>query len=389
MVDNADILSWASQTEQEVIAFRRALHMCPETAFEEHETAAFIRRTLADMGLPWREAGTGTIVDIPAQGSAPLIALRADMDGLPMEEATGLPYASCHAGRMHACGHDCHTAMLLGAAGILWRRRQLLPGPVRLIFQPAEESGGGASRMIQAGCLEGVSAIYCLHMQGGRAAGCFATRPDYIHAASDGFVIRVRGKSSHGASPNSGVDAIVIAAHIILALQEIVSREVSAFSSVVLTIGRITGGTARNIVCGEVQLDGTLRTLGEDVRSAVRQRIVEISGQTAGMLRGSAEVDFVQGYCACRNDAALTERTVQLARELFGPDAVTILDHCSMGGEDFGFYQQQTPGVKLYLGTGRSESVHTSTFQVDESTLRSGTALLCALAFRRSAAEPR
>jgi IAA-amino acid hydrolase len=377
-----EIINLAKQNEERMISLRRQIHRCPEVAYHEYETAKVIRAELEHLNIRYKECGTGTIADIgPASGK--LVALRADIDALPITEETDFEFASCNPGYMHACGHDCHTAMLLNTAAILSHLQDHLPGPVRLIFQPAEEGGGGARGMISAGAVENVTSIFCLHMRPGMPSGVFATKPGLIHASSDGFLVRIHGRKSHGANPEKGVDAILIAAHTVLALQEIISREISAHDNAVLSIGKINGGQARNIVCEEVTLDCTLRTLSEEKRQYIRQRINDIVTGTATMYRGSAEIDYVQNYCTCWNDETETDFSVRLAEELFADTPVTILKNASMGGEDFGFYQQLVPGTKLYIGTGCQEGLHTSTFRVDESGLYRGAALLAAIGINR------
>lgn len=374
------ILDAAKELQGDIVHIRRMLHQHPELAFQEYETARIIRNVLSGWGIPYREAGTGTFVDI-GEGNAAGVALRADIDALPIEEQTGLDYASLNPGRMHACGHDCHTAMLLGAARLIWKNRASLSGPVRLIFQPAEESGGGAVSMIEAGALDGMHSIYCLHMMAKHPIATFATRKDLIHAASDGYQITIHGTSCHGASPQGGVDAIHIAAHTILALEGILAREISAYDQAVMTIGKIRGGTACNILCGEVLLDGTLRTLDEKLRAQIHQRMQQIIEGTAAMERGHAELKFIQNYCVCKNDAKTTDFAVALVHRLFGDNALEWTEKPSMGGEDFGFYQQKIPGTKLYIGSGREEGIHTPVFRVNEDGLYAGTALLTAIPF--------
>ena len=377
-----EIINLAKQNNEHMIMLRHQLHRCPEVAYHEFETARIIRTELDRLGIPYKECDTGTIAEIgPETGK--IVALRADIDALPISEETGCDFTSCNPGVMHACGHDCHTAMLLNAAAILLQFRDRLQGPVRLIFQPAEEGGGGARGMIRAGAVENASSIYCLHMKPGMPAGVFATRPGLIHASSDGFLVHIHGRKSHGANPERGVDAVVIAAYTVLALQEIITREIGAHDNAVLTIGKINGGQARNIICEEVTLDCTLRTLSEEKRQYIRQRISNIVTSTAAMYRGSAEIEYVQNYCTCHNDEAETDFAVRLAEEMFADTPVSILENASMGGEDFGFYQQLIPGVKLYFGSGFSEGLHTSTFRVDESGLYRGAAFLAAIGINR------
>ena len=384
MLDYNQIIAWAKAEEKEIIDNRHYLHMHPELAFKEFETAEYIRKKLTEYGLTYRTVGTGTIVDIEG-GDAPAVALRADIDALPIKEPEGFEFRSTHDGVMHACGHDTHAAMLLGCAKILNEHKAELPGNVRLIFQPAEEGGGGALNMIEANCLNGISSIYCLHVGAGRPIGQFATHPGYIHASSDGYEIRVHGKGCHGASPQAGIDAMVIAAHTILALQEIVSREISAYDNVVLTIGKIQGGEARNILCENVVMHGTLRTVDEKIRQKMHNRMKEVIEGTAKMYRGTGELEFLQCYCSCYNNETETAYATELANEMFGKDTVGYIEKTSMGGEDFGFYQQKVPGAKLYIGTGCTEGIHTPDFRVDEAGLYYGTALLTAIAMKRYA----
>ena len=381
-MNREEILAAAEESAGYVQTARRMLHQIPELMFEEHETCAYIRKSLDAMGLAWREAGTGTLVDIGPQTGAPRIALRADIDALPIGEDTGLPYASRHPGRMHACGHDAHTAMLLTAARILAMHRSELPGPVRLIFQPAEEGGGGALRMMEAGALQDVSRIYCLHMGPGLDAGKFKGKGGVVNASSNAITIRVSGKSTHGANPESGVDALVIASHVVLALQALISRETGAMDSAVLTIGTIQGGTARNILCGEVTMEATLRTLNEQTRQRLLSRICEVCEGIACAYRGSARVEWNQGYCVGNNDEAAAQDAFATVRALFGPDAMVKQYNPSMGSEDFSFYSREIPGVKMALGTGFKEGLHTPHFRLDESTLPCGVAYFLALAFR-------
>ncbi len=381
-MNREEIRSVANENSGYAQTVRRELHQIPELMYEEHETCAYIRKELDAMGLTYRKAGTGTIVDIGPETGVPRIALRADIDALPIEEATGLPYASRHPGRMHACGHDAHTAMLLTAARILSMRREELPGPVRLIFQPAEEGGGGALKMIEAGALKDVSRIYCLHMGPGMDAGKFKGKGGVVNASSNAITIHVSGKSTHGANPESGVDAVVIASHTVLALQALISRETSAMDSAVLTIGIIHGGTARNILCGEVTMEATLRTLNEQTRQRLLSRIHEVCQGIALTYRGSAQVECNQGYCVGNNDEAAAQDACATVRSLFGQDAMVKQYNPSMGSEDFSFYSREIPGVKLALGTGCREGLHTPFFRLDESTLPYGVAYFLALAFR-------
>jgi len=375
------IMEMAKAMDADVRTFRHDLHQRAELALEEHETAAYIRKVLAENGIAYRCYQTGTIAEIGSGLGHPVLALRADIDALPIQEPLGSPYRSTHEGCMHACGHDCHASMLLAAAIATHQHEDELTKPVRFIFQPAEENHGGSVSMIKDGCLDNVSAIYCLHMQSEREIGHFATRKSCIHASSDGFVIKVFGKSAHGASPNEGVDAIWVSSQIITALQGLISRETSAFDNAVLSIGKINGGTARNILCQEVVMDGTLRSTSKQLRDTLVRRINEVVCEMAHSLQAEASFEIVQSYASCSNDEKATDAAVATVVSLYGQDHIEILDRPSMGGEDFGFYEELVPGCKLFLGTGTTSRIHTDTFSVNEDTLVYGVGFFLSLIF--------
>ena len=379
----ADLIrQWEKEIDACIREIRHELHMHPELAFHEFETAKIIRKYLTEWGIPFRCVETGTIADIAAEKEGSVIALRADIDALPIQEETGESFASLNPGKMHACGHDAHTAMLLGAGKILWENRHLLPGPVRLIFQPAEEDDGGAQNMIAAGALENVEAIYCLHMGSGSPAGQLVTKTGYINAASDAFEIYVNGAGSHGARPHQGVDAIVVASHVILALQDLVSREIDPMEPAVITIGKIEGGAARNVICDQVILYGTLRTLSHENRDYLQKRIEEVASGIAGSMRGSARVEYLHGYCATFNQEENTRYALNVIESIWGEGSSHVQKTASMGAEDFGFYAKEVPGVKLGLRTGRENGIHTAGFCMDEAALARGVGFFCAMAGR-------
>ena len=380
-MNREDIIKLSTDIDELTRAFRHELHMIPELALNEKETASFIRRVLDENGIPYKIVETGTIVDIIVNDSQ-FTALRADIDALMITENTGLDFTSRHLEKMHACGHDCNTAMLLSATIILWKNKDKLSKNIRIIFQPAEEACGGAQNMIKAGCLENVKEIFCLHMVAKRPVGKFVTKKGYIHASSDGFLIKLHGIAAHGASPQNGVDAILIAANVITSLQSLVSRETSPYDSAVLTIGKINGGKARNLICDEVVLDGTLRTLDNELRERLLLRIENLCKGVAMAHNGTADFELVQSYCPCRNDEQKTQDSIDTLKALYGEDCVEIMQKPSMGGEDFGFYEREVPGCKLYLGTGYDEDVHTSTFRVNEDTFKYGVGFFCAMAFK-------
>lgn len=380
-MEREEIIRLSTDIDEQTRSFRHELHMIPELALDEKETASYIRSVLDENKIPYRTVGTGTIVDIAVNASQ-FTALRADIDALLITEDTGLDFASRHPGKMHACGHDCNTAMLLSTTIILWKNKDKLSKNIRIIFQPAEEACGGAQIMINAGCLKAVNEIFCLHMIARTPVGKFVTKKGCIHASSDGFVIKLHGIASHGASPQKGVDAILIAANVITSLQSLVSRETSPYDSAVLTIGKINGGKARNLICDEVVLDGTLRTLDNELRERLLLRIENLCKAVAQAHNGTADFELVQSYCPCRNDDEKTQDSIDTLKDLFGEDCVAIMQRPSMGGEDFGFYEREVPGCKLYLGTGYAEDIHTARFVVNEDTLKYGVSFFCAMAFK-------
>lgn len=359
---------------------RHALHRIPELGFEEYKTSAYIKSRLDEIGIPHTGERTWIIGTIEGGLPGKTVALRADIDALPIREETGLPFSSEHPGLMHACGHDSHAAMLLGAAKLLWDMRAEIPGTIRLLFQPAEETDGGAEPMIAAGAMRGVDAVYGLHVAGQAPTGRIATRPGPMYAACDQLHIRVKGVSGHGAHPQSGVDAILIAAQMIVGLQTLVSREIEAVDSAVVTIGIIEGGTANNILCGEVKMVGTLRTLTPEMRAFFHKRIPEFCQDLARAYRGQAEVEIRRGYCACINDADEAARVRRVAESLFGEENFKPLYTSSMGGEDFAYYLLEAPGAIYHVGSGSECGLHNEKFSLDEDCLPFGVTMHAAVA---------
>lgn len=358
---------------------RHALHRIPERGFAEFKTQACIKGRLDEIGVPYETDYTWVIATIKGGRPGPTVAIRADMDGLPIEEASGVPFASEHPGMMHACGHDAHSAILLGTARLLWSMRDEIPGTVRLLFQPAEETSGGASPMIKAGAMKGVDVVYGLHVAAQAPVGRIATRPGPMYAATDEFTIDVIGRAGHGAHPVSGVDAVMISAQLVTALQTLVSREIEATDSAVFTVGAIHGGTASNIICDNVRMDCTLRTLSPDVREQLRRRIPELCQGIARALNGDVRVGLREGYCACVNDADEAARVLRVAKRLFGEEKTKVLNNSSMGAEDFAFYLLEAPGAIYHLGCGGDAPGHNERFTVDEDCLETGVAMHAAL----------
>lgn len=364
-----------------MIQVRRHLHMHPETGDQEYETTEYIENILKELGMETQRLLATGVVGVlnPPTGAAggTCVALRADIDALPIEEETGLEFASCNPGIMHACGHDLHMAALLCAARIFAdpEVHARLTAPVKFLFQPAEETDGGADRMIKKGCLSSpeVSHVLGYHVDPEIPAGTVGIKQGYTHAASDMFDITVKGVKSHGAYPDEGVDAIVAAAQIVTALQSIVSRNTSATENCVITVGKFHGGTAGNIICDRVELTGTMRTTSEKTRQRSMKRLREVAEGTAAAMGASAEVHFRPGYIAQHNDDAVLAVVTETAEEVIGSSNIIIKEHPSMGVEDFSFYAAQCPSAFFFVGTGykdrKNYGIHHGRFEADEAAL--------------------
>lgn len=361
--------------EERLVAFRRELHENPELSFEEVETARRIARELDRIGIPYRTgvAGTGIVADLGGEG--PRVALRADIDALPIFEDTGLAFASRREGVMHACGHDAHTTMVLGAAELLARETSL-PAPVRILFQPAEERGAGAKAMIEEGALDDVAMIFGGHVDRTYVTGQIVTHAGAVNASSDSFRIEIGGKGGHAARPHEGVDAVLVGSAIVTALQSIVSRELNPAFPAVVTVGRFKAGKAANVLAGRALLEGTIRTLDPNVRSEVIAAIERICRALGEAHRAQVRVEVSDGTPAVVNTKEMAELARAAAIEAVGPDAAVPLSMLNMGGEDFAFYLQKTRGCYVRLGVrGPGEEAHpahSSKFDVDEAVLAIG-----------------
>lgn len=352
----------AKELEPELIRWRRHIHQHPEGGPDQPETAAFVSRTLEGFGLEPRQLGGGVVALVQGKRPGKTLLLRADMDALFLEEESGLPFASQCPGLNHACGHDMHTAMLLGAAKLLAEQREELQGCVKLCFQPAEEIAAGAARMIEAGVMEypHVDAVMGLHMAiaTGLPTGTIAASPGVTLASNDMFRIDVTGRGSHGARPETAIDPINILCHIHSLLQTINSREVAPRETVVLTIGQIAAGSTPNSIPREGFLRGTLRTLRTEDRQLVKRRLVEIAEKTAEALGGKARVTFQAGMPPLVNDSAMTREMKSYLGEILPPDRVAEMP-TRMGSEDFARMTEMVPGVFLFLSGGSTTEGYT------------------------------
>jgi IAA-amino acid hydrolase len=382
------MLARAQAMAGQIVGWRRWIHQHPELSFQEFETARYVAQVLGELGIDV-QTGVGKTGVVGRIGAGPpVIALRADMDALPIHEGTGLPFASQNPGVMHACGHDTHVACLLGAARLL-SESPLDRGEVRLLFQPSEETPddeglSGAMRMIRAGVMEGVAAVVGLHIWAEVPAGKVAFSPGPQMAAAGKFTARIRGRGGHGALPHNTVDPVVLTAQAILALQTIVSRRLDPTIPGVVTVGSIHGGTRDNIIPEVVEICGTLRSLDEGVYAQIEQEVT----RTLGIVRplgGDFEIEFGPHFAVVLNEPELTHYVHQVAVDLLGEDAVLPADPI-MGGEDFGLLARQAPGCFIRLGGGFPgqplRNHHDAHFDIDESALPIGAALLAETARR-------
>lgn len=387
-----DIKFLSKQIFPEVVANRRHLHANPEISFEEFETSLFVQNKLDQIGIPWEVmANTGVVAHL--KGNLPsdkTLALRADMDALPIHEVAGREYGSKNVGKMHACGHDAHTSSLLGAAEILNRLKDKFGGTIKFIFQPGEEKlPGGASIMIKEGVLENPSpsAVIGQHVMPMIEAGKIGFRSGKYMASSDEIYVKIKGKGGHGAQPQQNIDPIVIAAHIITALQQIVSRIADPKIPSVLSFGKIIAEGATNVIPDEVYLEGTFRTFSEDWRVKAHEKMRKMAVGIAESMDASCDFEIRKGYPVLVNEETLTKQTRTFAEDYLGKENVVDLD-LWLAAEDFAFYSQQVPACFYRLGTGNKElgitsPVHTSTFDIDENALELSTGLMAYLAVKQ------
>jgi len=361
-VDNAaaleSVLPAVREVAPEMVGLRHRIHAHPELAYEEHVTSELVATRLADWGYEVHRglAGTGVVATLQCGTGTRRLGLRADMDALPIQETTGLPYASQVPGKMHACGHDGHTSILLAAARVIAQERSF-DGTLHLIFQPAEEGLGGGRRMVEEGLFERFpcDAIFALHNMPGFPAGKFGFKEGSFMASSDSVTITVTGRGGHGSAPHLAADPVVAAAHIVVALQTIVSRNVDPREMAVVSVGAIHGGDAPNVIADSVQMRLTVRAYRPEIRAMLRERITELAQAQAVTLGVKAEVDYHWRYPALVNDEESTRFARQVARDWLGDDGLLPPLAPLTGSEDFSFMLERCPGSYLIVGNGEGE----------------------------------
>lgn len=371
--------SIAEEITPKLIELRHSIHAHPELAFEEHRTASVVADALGGLGLEPRTGvgGTGVVAVIRDGGAGRTVGVRADLDALPVTETTGLPFASTVPGKMHACGHDVHTTILLGVAEVLSRLRHELPGTVKLIFQPAEETLTGAQAMIRDGVLDdpAMDAIIGYHNWPPLAAGRIGYRDGTVMASSDGFDITLRGRAGHAAHPHTAVDAIVGAGHLLSQLQTVISREIAPMVPAVVTVGKIAGGTARNVIADTVTLSGAVRALDAKAADHVEAAIRRIVAGTCASLRLESEIAWTRMAPPLANDPAVLSTALGAVRDILGPQNVEALPSASMGSEDFAWFAEKVPAAHLRIGSkieGLDTALHNGNYDCNDLAIPTG-----------------
>jgi len=403
LAETADLLAAASAIADDVVAIRRRIHRRPEVGLDLPRTQAVILEELSKLGLQGTKGDklSSVVAVIEGRRPGPTILLRGDMDALPLHEDTGLDFSSEDDGAMHACGHDTHVAMLLGAARLLQERRAELPGHVILMFQPGEEGMGGAKTMIEEGLLDAAvrgggvrpTGALAIHISTRYPSGEIHLKPGPEMAATDVIRITVRGRGGHASAPHQTVDPIAVAAEIVIALQAMVTRRIDVFDPAVVTIAQITAGTTNNIIPETAFLFGTIRSVSEATRAEVRAGVRRVAEGIAAAHDASAEVDLEPGYPVTINDPAFTAFVTDTARTLVGPERVVELKAPIMGAEDFSYVLQQVPGAMAFLGArpagedpATAPQNHSNLVIFDEAAMATGVALYVAVAIRHLAA---
>lgn len=373
---------------EQIIEWRRDFHRHPELSFEEKRTSKIVAQVLKSCGLHVKENvnGYGVVADLIGAGKGPTIALRADMDALPIQEETGLPFASEVPGVMHACGHDGHTSILMGAAKTLALQKDKLKGNVRFIFQPAEETNpGGAYGMIREGVLNGVDAIFGLHLWSELPSGTFRTCYGPMMAATDRFHIEIEGKGGHGGIPHKTIDSIVLASHLVMSSQQIISRNIDPLEAGVITFGEFKSGTAFNIIANKAVLKGTTRSFTPEVRETLQKKLEELTDGLAKIYGATIRIDYQRGYPPVVNHKREVDVILDVAKEVFGPENTGVMKP-NMVGEDFAYYLKEIPGAFCFVGAGDPNKPvyphHHPRFQIDESVLPLAAEWFCRLVMK-------
>ncbi|WP_034300185.1 M20 family metallopeptidase [Bacillus cihuensis] len=366
---------------EELTELRRKFHSEPELSWEEENTTAFICEYLENLGIPYRRTNpTGVIANIVGAQAGKTVALRADMDALPVEELNkNLPYASKEDGKMHACGHDSHTAMLLIAAKALNERKAELPGTVRLIFQPAEEAATGAREMVKQGAIEGVDNVFGIHIWSQMPTHKVSCTPGPSFASADIVRVTFKGKGGHGAMPQDCIDAAIVASSFVMNVQSVVSRTIDPQKPAVLTIGKMDVGTRFNVIAENAVIEGTVRCFDNETRAHIEQQIEQYAENVANIYGASAKVEYIRGTQPVINDEHSAKFVQKVASEAFGED-VLYSEKPTMGGEDFSFYLDEAPGSFALVGSGNPEkdtewAHHHGKFNIDEDALGTGAEL--------------
>ncbi|TBX17317.1 peptidase M20 [Clostridium perfringens] len=387
---NINLMNEAQELKDLLVALRRDFHENPELGFEEWRTSGKIKEFLTNEGIEYRETAKtgvcgiikGTLKDDSKKDRC--IALRADIDGLPMDDKKTCSYSSKIKGRMHACGHDAHTTILLGAAKLLSRHRDKFSGTVKLLFEPAEETTGGAPIMIEERVLENprVEKIIGLHVEETLDAGQIMIKKGVVNAASNPFTIKIKGRGGHGAYPHMAVDPIVMASQVVLGLQTIVSREIKPVNPAVVTVGSINGGTAQNIIPDEVILKGVIRTMTLEDRAYAKERLREIATSICTAMRGECEIDIEESYPCLYNNSSVVDLVTEAAKEIIGSQNVKEQEAPKLGVESFAYFALERDSAFYFLGARNEErniiySAHNSRFDIDENLLPIGVSIQC------------
>lgn len=380
--DKKQLLAAVDSVFDEAVAFRRQLHMHPELSEQEINTSRLIALELQALGIPYESDIAGHGISAVIYGKDPTrgVAIRADMDALPITEMVEIPFKSQNPGVMHACGHDIHTAILLGTAKVLLQLQDRLPGSVRLLFQPAEETIGGARRMIEAGCLKNpkITSVLGLHVDTETDAGSVEFIPGAMNAACCEFRVRVLGKSCHGAHPTDGIDALLPACTMITSLQSILTRRMNPTDSVLITVGKFNSGVKENVISGEAVFSGTIRSLNMDAMAGIKVYLDEMCRSTAAAFGASCDIEFSSnGYPTLENDDRLLEWVMASSTEVLGQEHVKLKKQPSLGADDFSFFCHESRGLYYNIGARRQGEtdaypIHSSRFNPDEACIRTG-----------------